>query len=230
MTVGYLHVIKPGLLTTIQDLGRHGYQASGVPVAGPWTAFLIVSPISWWVTILPRPRRVHADGSELEFEVDRPVAITGAQFEAWCDGRHLPMGRAVSGPSRGERVKFGRRLQGARSYLGITGGIQTPATLGSRATHLVSRMGGIEGRALAAGDRIPVLLEPGREIQRKSTGLTLPTAGRAKLRVLAGPQADWFHTGALQALAGVSFRISPRSNRMGYRLRGRRSNVRSLAN
>jgi len=92
--------------------------------------------------------------------------------------------------------------------------------LGSRATHLVSRLGGLNGCALAAGDRLPILSDTGARPQRKSGGLTLPTKGRALLRVMAGPQADWFQAEELRTISGVSFRICPQSHRIGYRLQG----------
>jgi biotin-dependent carboxylase-like uncharacterized protein len=117
-------------------------------------------------------------------------------------------------------VRFGRRHRGARAYLAVGGGgVLTPPVLGSRATHLVSRMGGVVGRPLAAGDRLPISESPERPPVR-ARGLTLPSAGRVRLRVLPGSQERWFGEDAWRVLTGVSFRISPRSNRMGYRLEG----------
>jgi antagonist of KipI len=81
-------------------------------------------------------------------------------------------------------------------------------------------MGGFKGRALVAGDRLPIAAETGSHPPRRSGGLTLPTNGRARLRVMPGPQAGWFEADALKTIGGVSFRISPQSNRMGYRLQG----------
>jgi antagonist of KipI len=92
--------------------------------------------------------------------------------------------------------------------------------LGSRATHLVSGMGGWHGRALIAGDRLPILGSTTAAAGRRGPGLTLPSNNRAPLRVLPGAQADWFARSALETLTHVSFRVSPRSNRMGYRLDG----------
>ena len=219
MTRSALCVVKPGLLTTVQDLGRFGYQASGVPVAGPMDTFshrlanaLVGNPpdaAALEITLI---------GPELEPETDITIAVTGAEFEVWCEGRLVPMGTA-SVVNAGQRLRFGKRRQGARAYLAVAGGFETPLVLGSRATHLVSRMGGLEGRALAAGDRLPVTgAAPGAA--RKSVGLMLPSAGRARVRVMAGPQADWFGPDAMRTLTSVSFRVSPRSNRMGYRLEG----------
>lgn len=216
---GVVRVVKPGLLTSVQDLGRYGYQASGVPVAGPMDTFshrlanqlLGNDPAdaTLEVTLI---------GPELIIEAATSIAICGAQFEVTCDERPVVIGESF-GVRPGQRLRFGRILEGARAYLAIAGGFQVERVLGSRATHLVSRMGGLQGRALVAGDVLPVAdnqVRPGR----RSAGLTLPTKGRALLRVMPGPQADWFEADAMKTIAGVSFRISPQSNRMGYRLQG----------
>jgi len=220
MTLGALEIVKPGLLTTVQDRGRFGNQAVGVPVAGPMDAFShrlanhLVGNDADAATL-----EVTLIGPELVIDADTTIAITGASFEVVCDGHPVPMGASFS-VQRGQRLKFGRVVQGARAYIGIAGGVLTPPVLGSRATHLVSRMGGIEGRALLAGDRVPVRSQEAPRLPRKAVGLTLPTGGRVRLRVVAGPQDHWFHADALKAVSGVSFRVSPRSNRMGYRLEG----------
>lgn len=220
MTLGALLVVKPGLLTTVQDLGRFGHQATGVPVAGPMDSFShrmanqLVANDPDAATL-----EITLIGPELEIDVDTTIAIAGAHFEVLCDDSPVPMGTSF-GITRGQRVRFGKRLQGARAYLGFAGGVQAPLVLGSRATHLVSRMGGHHGRALAAGDRLPILANTEPAPIRKAVGLTLPTSGRMRVRVVPGPQADWFHADTLRAMSGVAFRISPRSNRMGYRLEG----------
>lgn len=220
MNLGALEIVKPGLLTSVQDLGRHGNQALGVPVAGPMDVFShrlanqLVGNDAEAATL-----EVTLIGPEIVFEADTTIAIVGAVFEAACDGRAVPM-NASFGVQRGQRLKFGRVVQGARAYIGIAGGVLTPSVLGSRATHLVSRMGGFNGRALMAGDRLPVRARTIPVPLRKAAGLTLPTGGRARLRVVPGPQDAWFQTGAIKTMASVSFRVSPRSNRMGYRLEG----------
>ena len=220
MTLGSLEIVKPGLLTSIQDLGRFGHQALGVPVAGPMDGFSLrlanhlvgndADAATLEVTLI---------GPEILFNAKTTVAIAGAVFEGTCDGRAVPMGASFA-VHPGQHLKFGRVVQGARAYLAIAGGILTETVLGSRATHLVSQMGGLTGRALSPGDRLPVLARPAARPLRKAFGLTLPTGGRARLRVMPGPQDDWFDADALKALTAVSFRISPRSNRMGYRLEG----------
>ncbi len=220
MTPGALVVLKPGLLTSVQDLGRYGYQATGVPVAGPMDAFShrLANQLAGndpdaatlEITLI---------GPELIVEADTTMAISGAQFDVTCDERPIAIGESFA-VSTGQRLKFGRIVQGARAYLAVAGGIQTAPLLGSRSTHLVSRMGGHEGRALTAGDRVPIASGLAPRPVRRANGLTLPSKGRALLRVMAGPQAEWFEVDALKTIAGVSFRISPQSNRMGYRLQG----------
>jgi antagonist of KipI len=217
---GTIHVIRPGLQTTVQDLGRWGFQAAGVPVAGP------MDPFSHRLANLLVGNRIDAAlleitliGPELEFEVPATIAICGAEFDVTAGGSPVPLGTSVH-VARGTRVQFGRRRAGARAYLAIAGGLQTPPVLRSRATHVVSAMGGLHGRALLTGDRLPVQSASSRAISRRASGLTLPASGRARLRLLPGPQAAWFDAAAHRTLTSVSFRVSPRSNRMGYRLEG----------
>lgn len=220
MTAAALHVIRPGLQTTVQDLGRWGYQASGVPVAGPMDTFshrmanLLVGNPRDAATL-----EITLIGPELEFTAPSMIAVCGAEFDLQANGQAVPTGVSRFVPA-GTRLQFGRRRAGARSYLAVAGGIQTPRVLGSRATHVVSGMGGIEGRAVLAGDRLPLLPVVQARPVRRASGLILPPHGRTRLRLLAGPQADWFGTEALRTLTHVSFRVSPRSNRMGFRLEG----------
>ena len=220
MTTGVIHVRRPGLLTTVQDLGRWGHQATGVPVAGPMDTYshrlanLLVgnnaSAAGLEITLL---------GPELEFDCTTTVAICGAEFDVTCNGQSVPTGLSFN-VSPGARLQFGRRRAGARAYLAVAGGLQTPIVLGSRATHLVSAMGGIAGRALAAGDQLAIQPSAGPARTRRASGMILPASGGALLRLLPGPQADAFPPEAAHTLSTVSFRVSPRSNRMGYRLEG----------
>ncbi len=220
MSDGTIAVIRPGLLSTVQDLGRWGHQACGVPVAGPMDTYshrlanVLVGNDGLAATI-----EVTLIGPELEVDSAATMAVAGAAFDVECDG--VPVSTNMSFATRaGSRIRFGRRQAGARAYLAVAGGILTPPVLNSRATHLVSHMGGAEGRALAAGDVLPIARLIRRPAGRRAIGLMLPRAGFARLRVLPGPQADWFAAEATAAFCNVSFRVSPRSNRMGYRLDG----------
>jgi len=215
-----IRVIRAGLQTTVQDLGRWGYQSAGVPVAGPMDPFshrlanlLVGNPIG--AALL----EITLIGPDLEFGEPATIAVCGAEFDLAAGGVAVPTGRSFH-ITAGTRLQFGRRRAGARAYLAIAGGVQTPPVLGSRATHLVSAMGGLQGRALVAGDLVPILSGASGRALRRAPGLTLPGGGRARLRLLPGAQAEWFEPSMLKTLASVSFRVSLRSNRMGYRLEG----------
>ena len=214
-----VRVNRAGLLTTVQDLGRWRYQAMGVPVAGPMDIYshrlanALVGNSEEAATL-----EVTVAGPELEFEDERDVAVTGAEFE------DVP--REMFRVHAGQRVAFGQRIRGARAYVAVSGGIETPKVLGSRATHLPSAMGGVEGRALKAGDELPL----GRPVAGERPPVAVerpPKGGRYEtryqtLRILPGPQHDRFTTGALDALQSAPYRIGTDSNRMGYRLTGPR--------
>jgi antagonist of KipI len=217
-------VIKPGMLTTVQDAGRGGFQARGVPVAGP------MDPVSHRVAnaLVGNPRHaalleVTLLGPELEFEDDRLVAIAGAEFEVTVDGREAPWQRPFT-VTAGARVRFGARRSGARAYLAVSGGIEVPPIFGSRATHLISRMGGVNGRALVAGDRLPLGARRCQTPSGTQTGARwcLTPSGTRVIRVLPGPQADYFTPGALEALQSAPYRVGQHSDRMGFRLEGPR--------
>jgi antagonist of KipI len=223
-----VHVVKPGLLTTVQDRGRHGFQALGVSVAGPMDptshrlANAMAGNIGDAATL-----EVTAVGPELRFEDGRLVAIAGAAFEIFLDGRLVPStGDVLVSP--GSTLRFGRRLRGTRAYVAVAGGIDTAKVLGSRATHLPSAMGGLGGRALKTGDRLPCGLARPRPAPADNAhalpdrAVTAIPDGRARLRVLPGPQTDRFSNGALDALQSGPYKIANNSNRMGFRLEGPR--------
>jgi antagonist of KipI len=220
--IAELQVIRPGALTTVQDLGRWGAQAEGVPVAGPMDpmshriANALVgngaSAASLEVTLI---------GPEIEFHDDRTVAVAGAAFDLTVDGSPVPGARFAV--RSGSRLRFGRRIRGSRAYLAVSGGIDVPLVLGSRATHLVSRMGGLGGRALAAGDRVPLGVEPTGRGRHLSRALDVPfeiPEGETRVRVLPGPQLDRFVDEALDVLQSAKYEIEHDSDRMGFRLQG----------
>jgi len=215
-------VVRPGMLTTVQESGRWGLQARGVPVGGPMDGVshrlanaLVRNPptaAGLEITLL---------GPELEFDDERVVAVAGAQFDLLLDGRTMPS-NAPFIVSAGARLRFGARRIGSRAYIAISGGIAVPPTLGSRATHLISAMGGVGGRALAAGDVLP-LGEPtdvyGSVSMPQAAVVPLPDR-HARVRVLPGPQTEYFSTDALDVLQSAVYVIAPNSDRMGFRLEG----------
>jgi antagonist of KipI len=219
-------VAKPGMLTTIQDLGRWGYQDSGVPVAGPMDSYshrlanrLVGNPdgaATCEVTVI---------GPDLVFEDEVIFAIAGGEFPIKLDGALIPTHIACcAGP--GSRLTIGMRTRGARAYLAVAGGIDVPLLLGSRATSLVSHMGPFGGRPLRAGDRLSVGACRGEP--RGGEPLPLPERG-TRLRFIWGPQADEFTDDARVVFTSSQFEVTPQSNRMGYRLSGPRLTHRRTA-
>lgn len=214
-----LRIVRPGLQTTVQDLGRWGHQGSGIPVAGPMDAYSH--------RLANRLVGNHEDaaalevtliGPEVEALADVVCAVAGAEFELSADGRDVPGGRAFE-LGRGTRLRFGRRIAGARAALAVRGGFDVPAMLGSRATSLVGRIGPFGGHALAGGDTLPIA--PSAPAGSRPVGFALPLpVGGARLRAIRGPQEAMFGDAALAAFFEARFRITPRSNRMGYRLEG----------
>ena len=213
-------VIRPGLFTTIQDEGRWGYQGLGVPVSGP------MDPVAHRLAnvIVGNPRTAATLeatllGPELRIEQQTTAAFTGADLGATLDGAEVPRCAPVTCRS-GSVIRFGERRAGARGYVAFDGGVATPATLGSRATHALSGLGGVEGRALRAGDRLPLGAASGapcRATPRGRAPRLLPPGG-ARLRVLPGPQDACFTSEAFAAMLDTRFTISPQSDRMGFRL------------
>jgi antagonist of KipI len=214
-----LTVIKPGMLTTVQDLGRRGYQGLGVPVSGPMDAYshrlanqvLGNDPMAaaLEITLL---------GPELAADGDLTCAIAGAEIQVTVDGIVVPRHRPFQ-VAGGSRIRCGARGHGARLTLAVRGGFDLPATFGSRATHLVSRMGPFGGRSLRAGDRLPILSQGSRGSQGSAMPLDLPDGG-ARVRIVPAAHRERFTDEAWRRLVGERFIVTPQSNRMGYRLEG----------
>jgi antagonist of KipI len=159
-------------------------------------------------------------GPALEFESDCVIAIGGAEFVVTVNGGVVPHAQAFEVPSR-SKMEFGTRLRGARAYLAVDGGFDVPLTLGSRATHVPSRIGGLEGRPLRKGDRLPLGAPAGRRLATRRTTHAYDTLMEsAVVRVLRGPDEHRFRAEAFDALQSASYAIDLDSDRMGYRLRG----------
>jgi antagonist of KipI len=215
-------VVGPGLLTTIQDLGRWGHQADGVPVGGPLdrvahrAANALVGNDGGAATL-----EVTLLGPQLRFECDATVAVTGADLGARVDGAEAML-NATIGCRRGAVLRFGERRSGSRAYVAVDGGIDVEPVLGSRATSALCGLGGVDGRAIVGGDRLS-LGAPARtaRVRRVVDPPAMPNGG-ARLRVLPGPQQEFFPNHAFDQLQRARFVVTPRSDRMGYRLEGAR--------
>ena len=214
-----LKVLRPGMLTTVQDLGRWGHQADGVPVAGP------MDPYSHRLA-----NRLAANdddaaavevtlvGPEFEAVGDVSCAVAGAVFELTVEGVPVPTGRALD-IRHGHRLRFGRRIAGARATLAVRGGIDVPLSFGSRATSTIAGMGAFGGRPLTRGDMLPAGLLPAAPPVKEAAPLALPQGG-ARLRAMAGPHEAMFPADTVDLFFSARFTLMPSSNRMGYRLEG----------
>jgi antagonist of KipI len=222
-----IRVLRPGLLTTLQDNGRHGLQHVGLCPGGAMdpVALAIANALvgneageaALEITVI---------GPELSFEEDTLVAVCGAEFKG-----AFPHNRPVLARG-GTRFNVGRALRGARAYLAVAGGFAIEPVLGSRSTYLPGRFGGFEGRALKHGDELP-LRDPdasARFARQKKTHdgtvkwsappHTLPDREPILVHVLEGQHFASFDSNAQRAFFDTVWKIAPESNRMGFRLAG----------
>jgi biotin-dependent carboxylase-like uncharacterized protein len=223
-----IQVQSPGLLTTVQDLGREGFGPLGVSASGA------ADPIS-----LRLGNRLVGNaegaaalemtllGGKFLFPQNGTIALTGSDFAATLDGSLLELWTSVE-VKAGQTLRVGATRSGARSYLCVQGGIVEKTFLGSASTHLLSGLGGHQGRALRKGDvlRIGLAAAPfqKRALAPQALQRFLP---RKVLRVTPGPQSDSFPAKSQQLFYESTYRIAEDSNRMGLRLEGPRIAQRS---
>jgi antagonist of KipI len=223
MPIDAIEVIDAAPLTTVQDLGRYGFQRYGVPVSGA------LDPFALRVANLLVGNDEHLAALEttlagpiLRFLIDSVVAITGGDLRPTLDDLFLPMWEAVPVP-RGSTIGFRETRRGARAYLAVAGGFDVPIVLGSRSTFVRSRFGGFEGRPLQAGDRLAVPEDRPQVVGRRMAARDVPIhASRQTLRVVPGPQDEVFAPDAMRRFLTSTYTISRQSDRMGYRFDGPR--------
>lgn len=236
-----IRVLRAGLLTTVQDDGRRGHQHEGVPESGAMDAWALrVANLLVGNGARDAALELTLAGPRLHFAESALVVLTGATMRATVDGDPVPGWRPVL-LAAGATLDIGAASAGARGYLAVAGGIDVPHVLGSRSTYLRAALGGLDGRALRAGDLLPtgaaspLALGIADALRHRgsspSATCSVATWGAAReirpdhapapwLRLTSGTHAGLL-TGASQALLfGESFRVSPQSDRMGYRLDG----------
>ncbi len=214
-----IHVQSPGLLTTVQDLGRPGFSAMGVSTSGAADGVslrignhLVGNPdgaAALECTLL---------GGAFLFPQGAGVALAGSDFRATLDGAPVDMWRAIE-VRPGQTLCLGPTRSGARCYLCVHGGIAVKAFLGSASTHLLSGLGGFEGRALRTGDVLAMGSGSAAFRSRTVSPQTLERlAPRRTLRVTPGPQSDWFPATLQERFFASKYRVSEESDRVGLRL------------
>ena len=226
--IAALRVLAPGLMTTLQDLGRPGYQRLGVPVSGALdhvslrAANLLVGNAAGIGAL-----EIAYQGPTLQVEADS-VRIAVAGGRARIDilpadgdgngGRHLAAFESAR-LLRGEVLRIGALTGSAVAYLAVEGGFDIAPVLGSQSTLIRAAIGGLEGRALKAGDLLP--LRQGAAAEREDVMLPPLDLGlRGRVRVVLGPQDDHFTPAALRTLLESVYTVSQASDRMGMRLEG----------
>jgi antagonist of KipI len=226
-----IRVQEPGLLTTVQDLGREGFGPLGVSASGA------ADPIALRLgnRLVGNPEGAAAlemtlVGGAFAFPEGGVIALTGSDFGATLDGSHVGTWESVE-VGRGSVLRVGPSRSGARSYLCVHGGIVVPLFLGSASTHVMTGLGGHQGRALRAGDVLDVGAATGPFRKRTVDPCvfvdlwTHTIADRAgeepvRIRVTDGEQSAWFAETARRAIGENVYRVSEQTNRMGIRLEG----------
>jgi antagonist of KipI len=217
--MSFLVVKSPGLLTTVQDLGRPGFGAIGVSPAGA------ADPVALRIGNLLVGNSGGAAALELTlvggtfvFPAGAVIALTGADMCATLSG-HLVELWTPHAVAPGAELTLGATKNFARGYLAVAGGIQVPSFLGSASTHLLSATGGFEGRALRKGDILQMGTTQHKISERRVSPSVLMTLKPRKiLRVTDGPQADHFPTETREEFCRQTFRVTEESDRLGLRL------------
>ena len=216
-----IQVQSPGLFTTVQDLGRRGFGPMGLSPSGA------ADPLSLRLgnRLVGNPDSAAAlemtlVGGTFLFCDDGIIALTGSDFGASVNDQPLPVWTTAK-VSSGQILRMGPTRSGARCYLCVRGGIQVNSFQGSASTHVLSGLGGFEGRALRKGDVINIGPAStsfcAKRISPQSVQRLSP---RKILRVTSGPQSDWFQESSQQLFYANSYRVTEDSNRMGLRLEG----------
>ena len=215
-------VLNPGLLTTVQDQGRVGYQQFGVSVSGvmdPRSAALanILAGNDQGEAVLECTMM----GPQLQFDKANVIAITGGDLGPTLDGKAVPNYQAVA-VRAGQVLKFTAPKTGCRAFIAFAGGLDIPVTMGSRSTYMKAKIGGFQGRKLEKGDQIgfraPVDTLP--HMEDRALRPEFAPKPVYTLRVVLGPQDDAFTDAGIDTFLSGTYTVTPEFDRMGCRLDG----------
>jgi antagonist of KipI len=219
--MGVIQALEPGLFTTVQDLGREGFAPLGVSASGAADAISLrlgnrlvgnaQGTAGLEMTLL---------GGMFVFPEGALAALAGSDFGATLDGKPIELWSSFEAKA-GQALRLGPTRSGARCYLCIAGGIEARLFLGSASTHILSGLGGHEGRALRKGDVLKIGAASGSSRKRRLSARALEEfQPRKVLRVTPGPQSDWFPESSQALFYQSRYRVAEESNRMGIRLEG----------
>jgi biotin-dependent carboxylase-like uncharacterized protein len=234
--VDVFEVLEPGLQTTVQDLGRPGYLADGIPPSGAFDStalklanLLVGNTAGDHVLVGTDPGAAGLEmllvGPRLRARCCTVIAVTGADLRPALNGRPIPLWTSVLVRS-GQEITFGPARAGARGYLAVAGGLAVPPVLGSRSTNVRAGLGGMRGRALKTGDVLTAYPIAGSPVPRAAMRVRADRLPRrrddsgAVLRVLLGPQDHLFTPESVDTFLSTRWELSPTSDRMGCRFIG----------
>lgn len=217
-------ILKKGMLTTVQDLGRTGYQQYGMLSSGAMDEYAMRL-----ANILVGNDQGEAvleftfQGPTIRFENDVVFAVTGGTFNLTLNNEPVPMNAAVTA-LKGDVLTTGMAVSGMRGYIAFAGGLDIPLVMGSRSTGLKAKIGGLDGRALQDGDTIG-LRDPYTELANMENRFVPEKLLRKEEEVLTvhftyGPQDDLFIAAGKRAFESGVYTLSDKSDRMGFRLEG----------
>lgn len=225
-------VLHPGLLTTIQDIGRFGSQKYGVIASGAMDTYsLRIGNLLVGNKENEAGLEITLFGTTLEFEKDAYISITGGDLQATIDGVKAPLWCPIS-IKKHSILKFQSAIKGSRAYVTFAGGIQVPEVMGSKSTYLRANIGGLEGRALRKGDILSIAgLSSDTSELIKQTELDFSKWSvnynelmefnkHQEIRVIRGTEFDRFKPESQTTFFQEPFTLTVQSDRMGYRLEG----------
>ena len=222
--MGGLKVLNPGLLTTVQDLGRHGFQDVGVPVSGPLDrmAFTLANALVGNPDNTPALEMI-LQGVTFDVTIEAArLAVVGGEGGLRVGiggGRFIPSGQSVQ-VAKGERVQVLPFKNTAAGYLAIEGGIAVPPCLGSASTYIRGPFGGLNGQPLKAGDFVPLAVANVSTRPELALDEAFDPRKGDPIRVVLGPQQDYFSDAAIASFLSTTYIVSQKADRMGYRLDG----------
>jgi hypothetical protein len=216
-----IDVINGGILTTIQDSGRYGYQELGIPTSGVMDDYNYrLANILVGNKLDEAVLEMTYFGPTLKFNEDLTLAITGSDMNPKINGQPAPMFETIK-LKAGDTLQFGIANEGVRGYLAFGGSIDVPVVNGSKSTHIKTKMGGIEGRALKPKDTLNIVGSKDKTMRRIPEKY-LPKFNHCNvLRVVLGPQDDYFtEKGIHDLFRSGGYQVTKDFDRMGIRLKG----------
>ncbi|MCB2307691.1 biotin-dependent carboxyltransferase family protein [Clostridium estertheticum] len=218
-----MKILKPGMYTTIQDIGRYNFQKSGMSVSGAMDQFsLRVANILVGNKDSEACLEATLFGLKIKFAGDALIAVTGANLMPRINNKAIDMWSGIK-VLDGDELSFETAQSGCRSYIAIEHGIDVPEVMGSKSTYVKGKVGGFQGRMLKAGDEIKIGASAENEFTsiKKLPNELIPLYSKDNIvRVVMGPQDDYFTVDGINTFFDCEYKVTSEADRMGYRLSG----------